>query len=335
MAEWTASFISRLPDSSFACIDPGGEKDDEGKTTPRSKRHYPHHGADGKLDLIHLRNALSRVNQDDTTSCGRDHLEAHARAEGLGGRARRHLREERALSVELEVREDEGQPPRIVGYPIRYDVWSEDLGGFRERIRPGAATKTIAEADIRVLFNHDPNIVLGRNRSGTATFVEDRKGVRVEVTPPETQTVQDLVLAPMRRGDVNQMSFAFRAIRDEWHEPKKPGQLAERDLFEFRMYDGSVVTFPGYTQTEAAVRGLLEGVGIDWAALSACITRAERGLHLTDADTDLLTGSIDVLRSYIPQEPEPSATTPVPQAGPPLAHLRRVLDLRERELALT
>lgn len=68
---WSSSYITALPDSAFACIDKAG-------------RHYPHHDAAGKLDLPHLRNALSRLGQADTTSCGASHLRAHAKAEGIG-----------------------------------------------------------------------------------------------------------------------------------------------------------------------------------------------------------------------------------------------------------
>ena len=70
-ATWTTAYINDLPDSAFACIDAAG-------------RHYPHHDAGGKLDLPHLRNALSRVAQEATTSCGRGHLEDHAEAADIG-----------------------------------------------------------------------------------------------------------------------------------------------------------------------------------------------------------------------------------------------------------
>ena len=63
---WSSAYITALPDSAFACVDSSG-------------RHYPHHDAAGKLDLPHLRNAMSRLAQDDTTSCGAEHLRAHAK----------------------------------------------------------------------------------------------------------------------------------------------------------------------------------------------------------------------------------------------------------------
>lgn len=62
-AAWTTEYINSLPDSSFAYIEPGGTKDAEGKTVPRSKRHFPIKDASGKYDAAHVRNALSRAPQ--------------------------------------------------------------------------------------------------------------------------------------------------------------------------------------------------------------------------------------------------------------------------------
>jgi hypothetical protein len=84
VAEWTSSYITDLPDSAFACVDADG-------------RHYPHHDAAGKLDAAHLRNALSRVAQAGTASCGRAHLEAHAKKAGVGEKADRSFDELRQL----------------------------------------------------------------------------------------------------------------------------------------------------------------------------------------------------------------------------------------------
>jgi len=63
LAEWDTAYINALPDSAFALILPGGKKDSEGKTVPRSKRKLPYKDKDGKIDKAHLRNALARVNQ--------------------------------------------------------------------------------------------------------------------------------------------------------------------------------------------------------------------------------------------------------------------------------
>ncbi len=85
-AVWTAAMMNDLPDSAFLYIEPGAEKDDDGKTKPRSKRHFPVMGADGKVDLPHLRNALARIPQSklDDTAKGK----AMAKAQKL---AAKHL----------------------------------------------------------------------------------------------------------------------------------------------------------------------------------------------------------------------------------------------------
>ena len=74
-AVWTTQFINDLPDSSFAYIEPGGKKDKEGKTVPRTLRHLPYKDANGKIDLPHLRNALARLPQSN--------LSAEAKAKAL------------------------------------------------------------------------------------------------------------------------------------------------------------------------------------------------------------------------------------------------------------
>ena len=81
-AEWDTQYINDLPDSAFAVIGEGGQKDDQGKIVPRTLRHLPHHKADGSLDLPHLRNALARMNQIEPASLqaeAKRHLCAHAK----------------------------------------------------------------------------------------------------------------------------------------------------------------------------------------------------------------------------------------------------------------
>jgi HK97 family phage prohead protease len=88
---WSGSYVNNLPDSAFAVILPGGTKDKSGKTVPRSLRKLPHHDADGKVDLPHLRNAISREPQSDMTedahARARGHLNRHAKNEGVGKKA--------------------------------------------------------------------------------------------------------------------------------------------------------------------------------------------------------------------------------------------------------
>lgn len=83
-AIWTAAFINNLPDGSFAYVEPGGKKDDQGKTVPRSKRHFPFKNAAGKVDLPHLRNALSRAPQSPFGDKAMPKLKAAAKVAGIG-----------------------------------------------------------------------------------------------------------------------------------------------------------------------------------------------------------------------------------------------------------
>lgn len=79
-ADWTAAFINSLPDSAFLHVLPGGKKDSEGKTVPRTLRMFPIRNASGAVDLPHLRNALSRIPQSTRISQGiKDRLAAEAR----------------------------------------------------------------------------------------------------------------------------------------------------------------------------------------------------------------------------------------------------------------
>jgi cation transport regulator ChaB len=75
-ASWDAAYMNDLPDSAFLYVEPGGKKDKTGKTTPRSKRHLPYRDAAGKIDLAHLRNAISRLGQGKTLSGISDSLKA-------------------------------------------------------------------------------------------------------------------------------------------------------------------------------------------------------------------------------------------------------------------
>lgn len=80
-AEWTAAKINDLPDAAFLHVESGGEKDDDGKTTPRALRHFPYMSADGSIDLPHLRNAIARIPQSEV---GDDALRAKLQKKAQG-----------------------------------------------------------------------------------------------------------------------------------------------------------------------------------------------------------------------------------------------------------
>jgi HK97 family phage prohead protease len=162
-------------------------------------------------------------------------------------------RETRIAVAELRVLAADGAPTKIAGHAAKFDSLSEDLGGFRERIAPGAFAKSIQSSDIRALWNHDANIVLGRNKAGTLRLSEDSAGLAFEVDAPDTQLVRDMVMAPIARGDVNQCSFGFYTVDDKW--AKVDGEWI-RTLLECDLLDVSPVTYPAYPSTDVAVRSL-------------------------------------------------------------------------------
>lgn len=154
--------------------------------------------------------------------------------------------------AELRI-DDAEQTKRISGYAAVFNGLSENLGGFREKIAPGAFAKTIQTADVRFLLNHD-GLPLARTKSGTLKLEEDAAGLRfdaeVEAADPDVQRI----LPKMQRGDLNQMSFGFYVKKDGW-DKTNPQELV-RTLYEVELFDISLVTFPAYTQTGAHIRSL-------------------------------------------------------------------------------
>lgn len=157
-------------------------------------------------------------------------------------------------SCKIEQRSETGQA-KIIGHAAVFDQLSENLGGFRELIKPGAFTQALQEDDVRALFNHNPDYILGRNKAGTLILSEDGRGLTVEINPPDTHTAND-VLKSIQRGDISQMSFGFRvrAGGEQWTEDEN-GETV-RTLTDLKLFDVSPVTFPAYLQTDVAVRSL-------------------------------------------------------------------------------
>lgn len=186
----------------------------------------------------------------------------------------------RATGLKIERRSGgDGQGATIVGHAAVYDQWSVIYSGpyyeLREVIRPGAFDRALARRqDVRALFNHDDNFVLGRTASGTLKLASDKVGLRSEIDAPDTQTIRDLVLSPIGRGDVDGMSFGFNVnlsdavtttssadsvvidrggdrftIREDGNRT-----IEERELLDLDLLDVSPVTFPQYGGTDVALR---------------------------------------------------------------------------------
>ncbi len=130
-----------------------------------------------------------------------------------------------------------------------------DLGWFKEEIAPGAFADSIANDDIRALWNHNSNFVLGRNKAGTLELSEDATGLAVKIYPPDTQAGRD-ALVSIERGDVSQMSFGFEVVDQQWTVLEDKTEL--RTILRAKVYEVSPVTFPAYTGTDISARSTRE-----------------------------------------------------------------------------
>lgn len=163
-----------------------------------------------------------------------------------------NMRERRSVPV-CEFRADsDTDAPTIAGHAAVFDVETDIGGMFTEIVRPGAFTRAIEEGhDVKALFNHDDNHVLGRTRNGTLRIKEDARGLAVEIDPPNTQSGRDVVEL-IRRGDVSQMSYAFIVTSEKWTERK--GDAPVREVLDLDLYDVSPVTYPAEIATEVGLR---------------------------------------------------------------------------------
>jgi HK97 family phage prohead protease len=137
---------------------------------------------------------------------------------------------------------------KLIGYAAVFDSPSEPLP-FTEFVRRGAFTKTLNDgADVRLLIDHE-GVPLARTKSGTLVLTEDDRGLLVESDLDPSNPDAARLISALRRGDISQMSFAFRTVKDNWSDDRRT-----RELREVQLFDVSVVTFPAYEKTVAELR---------------------------------------------------------------------------------
>jgi HK97 family phage prohead protease len=265
--------------------------DTEAAEETKDRYKYPF-GKDGKLYVAALRAIRTRASQQgakavfdaagkllDATKAGdADGDESEAKSAAPAGQERRI----RPAGLRIERRDSAGggKARSIVGHAAVFDQWTTMYDGTyytaREVVRPGAFARAIREKqDVRALFNHDPNFILGRMKSGTLRLSEDRAGLLSEIDAPDTQTVNDLVVSPIERGDMDGMSFGFVARRSAKTTITRTAdatvidrggdritirqegdkEVEERELLDVDLLDVSPVCDPQYDGTDVALRG--------------------------------------------------------------------------------
>lgn len=162
----------------------------------------------------------------------------------------------------FEIREagDGGGAIGFRGHGIVYDRWTAIydwwFGEYQERIAPGAARDHL-EDDVRLLINHDSNLLLARTTNGTLRLSEDATGVVSDADMAPTSYARDLAVL-LERGDISQMSFSFIPGDEEWDQ--RPDGTWLRTITSFEaLYDMSVVTYPAYAETDAGLRAMRPG----------------------------------------------------------------------------
>lgn len=160
-------------------------------------------------------------------------------------------------TVRIEKRAD--GKPQIVGYGAvfyradepgtEYELWRNAV----ERVDQRAFANALQRPDdVRGLFNHDPNFVLGRSSAGTMTLSVDNRGLRYVIDPPDTQQARD-VMASIERGDISGSSFSFSVNKETWTSCDDGSEV--RTIEDVTLYDVGPVTFPAYEATSTGMRG--------------------------------------------------------------------------------
>lgn len=158
----------------------------------------------------------------------------------------------RDFRTKFEITRDNDSPEELVieGYFALYEQETELFEGSYEIITKGAFDNSLTK-DVRALWNHNTQYVLGRSTSGSMELKADDKGLYASIKLPKTQYAKDLYEL-VQRGDVDQCSFGFNIIGEDLEELASGGyrwRLNEIDLHEI-----SVVTFPAYENTSVQAR---------------------------------------------------------------------------------
>ena len=160
----------------------------------------------------------------------------------------------RHSELDCEVRALEGDSGKtITGYAAMFGKLSQDLGGFRERIEPGAFAESLKNNDVRALWSHNIDIPLGRTGNGTLKLEEDKKGLKFVLSLPDTQAGRDAFVS-VNRGDVSGVSFGFNLLPDgrEWEYQKDNSVI--HVLKRVHLHEISPTAFPAYEQTSVMAR---------------------------------------------------------------------------------
>ena len=212
---------------------------------------------------------------------------------------------------------DSGDGYTLTGYASVFDTAytvRDLLGEYTETVRHGAFTRSLQQRDdVRLLLNHE-GVPLARTKSGTLTLTQDEVGLHCEAALDAGSPLVASIKSAMDRGDLDQMSFAFQATRQEWND-----DYSQRTIVEAKLFDVSVVTYPASPTTSASLRAAADGDANPRAA--AVCERAARefragkeidgdvrdlllqALGAIDAGTEIVEDAADVIEAALGLSP--------------------------------
>jgi hypothetical protein len=181
----------------------------------------------------------------------------------------------------VEIRKADDGKTTIAGYAVVFEKLSQPIMGmFREKVRAGAFAGALKQNNIRALWNHNSDYVLGSTKAGTLRLSEDEKGLRFEIDAPDTQAGRD-ALTTIGRGDVDGMSFGFNVRKQEWDESDPKNVV--RTLVDVDLREVSPTPFPAYTQSKVSVRSVQDDFADHAAELKAAQERQAQEKQAADA----------------------------------------------------
>jgi HK97 family phage prohead protease len=296
MAVWDQSYQNDLPDSAFLLILPGGHKDGDGKTMPRSLRYFPVRNAAGDIDDAHLRNALAQIPKASTLSPAQrqsamDKAKALAKAhDSIGGPAGTYAgtagsgRSEpsevgvlmRTFDLALELRSD-GDGRTLLGRAVPYGQ-TADIGGATERFVMGAFARQIAGNQVgavKLYESHTSRLSGAQPIGKTAALAEMTDGLHGEWPLYNTTKAND-ALELVRSGEVTGLSVGFKALPGGTRKgsdgalERHGAHLDHVVLTHEPVYEGAGITslrsevhaLAGYRRDQARQHQVIERLGV-------------------------------------------------------------------------
>jgi HK97 family phage prohead protease len=208
--------------------------------------------------------------------------------------------ERRSLVSELRA-ESQGDEMSIAGYAALFNSLSKDLGGFKERIAPGAFTRSLASgADVKMLVNHDPSQLLGRSKNGTLKLEQDDRGLKFRcVLNPDVEAHRS-IHALIANETMDECSFGFSVPSggDAWDEAtdEEGRTYQRRTLRDLTLFEISSVVFPAYNETSVAARAAADYYADDNAAW---IAQKRDFLANFEADANRRSKAQEILRQIM------------------------------------